>query len=55
MYVVKNYCEPIISEEQFQKAREMRVKNAKCVRTPGVKPEHDCFKGKIKIKEGNSK
>lgn len=48
LYVVKNFCEPIISEEQFQKAQEMRAKKRICPKEPGFIPEHDCFRGKIK-------
>lgn len=45
MYVVDNYCEPIITQEQFTKANEIRQSKARFKREPGYVPEHDCFKG----------
>ena len=47
MYMVSDYCEPIITKEQFEKATEMRKANLRVDRQPGYVPQHDCFKGMI--------
>ncbi len=48
MYVVSDYCEPIITEEKFEQVKKVRELNKKYDRKPGFVPEHDCFKGMIK-------
>ena len=48
MYVVDGYCEPIITQEQFDKANEIRQSRARFKREPGYTPEYDCFKGMIR-------
>lgn len=48
MYIVDAYCEPIISEAQFEEANKLRKSKARFQRGTGFVPEYDCFKGKIK-------
>ena len=48
LYVIKNFCEPIISDELFEKAKEMRSRNRINKIKPGFIPEYDCFRGKMR-------
>jgi DNA invertase Pin-like site-specific DNA recombinase len=43
MYVVENYCTPIITDEQFEKAKQIRLERKRFKQV-----EYDCFKGKIR-------
>jgi len=48
MYVVERWCEPIITHEMFEKAKERRERNSKYERPKGYVPKHDIFRGIIK-------
>lgn len=48
IYIVENFCLPIITIEQFEKANEIRVQRAKFKKNHNYTPEKDCFKGKIR-------
>lgn len=48
MYVVERWCEPIITHEQFEKAKVIRQSRMVYDRKPGHIPRYDIFRGIIR-------
>lgn len=48
MYVVERWCEPIITHEQFELAKQRRKNHELYERNPGFVPEYDVFRGIMK-------
>lgn len=48
MYVVERWCEPIITHEQFEKAKQIRKSRELYERKPGYVPKYDVFRGIMK-------